>query len=99
MITEAIPRHGARLVRLTILPPLSAAERLAWIVAREWPVWGAVAAVVILVMAGHRIARWELDPALVAGYVLGLLGTRFLTRGVRLAQVRLEVVTRTRLEQ
>lgn len=93
MITEAIPRHGARLLRFTVMPELSAGAHVAWAVAREWPLWGAIAALVILAMAGHHIARWELDPALVAGYVLGLLGTRFLTSRIRTAQVRLEVAT------
>lgn len=93
MITEVIPRHGARLVRLTITPRLSAPERVAWVIAREWPVWGAIAAFVILVAAGHRMPRWELDPALVAGYILGLLSTRCFARGARIAQVRLDIVT------
>lgn len=93
MITEVIPRHGARLVRLTITPRLSAPERVTWVIAREWPAWGAIAAFVILVAAGHRVPRWELDPALVAGYILGLLGTRYLARGARITHVRLDVVT------
>jgi len=96
MITEAIPRHGAGLVRLTMLPQLSAAERMAWIAAREWPVWGAIAGLVILVIAGPRLAHWELDPALIAGYLAGLVATRMLARGIRVASVRLEVATVSR---
>ena len=90
-LLETIPRHGARLVRLTVVPLLSRSEWMAWVVAREWPVVGAVTGLIALVVWGRAVPRAELDPLVVGGYLVVLLATRWLTRAVRPAVVRLEV--------
>ena len=92
-IATVIPRHGAAIVRMTLIPTLSLTEKIAWISAREWPILGAVAALGVLVAVGPRANVASLDPVLVIGYVGGLLLTRAAVSGVRRAVVRLEVVT------
>jgi len=93
-LTGILPRHGAEIVRLTVVPTLSAAERVAWIAAREWPIVGAFAALGAVFTVGPRLGPAELDPLLVVGYVGGLLLTRQLARAIRASVVRLEVVIR-----
>jgi hypothetical protein len=88
-----IPRHGAAIVRMTLVPTLSLTEKIAWTAAREWPILGAVAALGVLIAVGPRANLASLDPVLVIGYVGGLLLTRAAAAGVRRAVVRLEVVT------
>ena len=90
-LVETIPRHGAALVRLMLVPPLSRRERWAWMLAREWPLAGAIAGVIALMAWGRAVPRAELDPLVVGGYLVVLLATRWLTRRVRPAVVRLEV--------
>lgn len=91
-ITSMIPRHGAELVRVTVVPALSGAERLAWIAAHEWPLLGALGALGVLVALGGRVTPGELDPILVGGYVVGFIVTRLAAREVARCLVRLEVV-------
>jgi hypothetical protein len=87
-----IPRHGAEIVRMTVVPTLSVAERVSWIAAREWPIVGAVAALGAVCAFGPRLGAAELDPLLVAGYLGGLFLTRHAARAIRRSLVRLEVV-------
>jgi hypothetical protein len=93
-VTGTIPRHGAEIVRMTVVPALTAAERVSWAIAREWPIVGAVLALAVLCVWGPRLGGAELDPFLVAGYAGGLLLTRGLARSIRRSLVRLEVVVR-----
>jgi len=83
------------MVRITVVPTLSAADRVAWIAAREWPVVGALGALGAVCVFGPRLGAAELDPLLVAGYLGGLFVTRHLTRAIRASLVRLEVVVRS----
>ena len=92
-ISPMLPRHGASIVRMTMVPTLSAAERAAWIAAREWPVLGAVAALIAVVAFGTRLTPAQLDPLMVSGYLAGFLVTRSAARAIRRSLVRLEVVT------
>ncbi|MDP9027946.1 MAG: hypothetical protein M3N46_10425 [Actinomycetota bacterium] len=93
-LTGMIPRHGAEIVRITVVPTLTAAERISWIAAREWPIVGALAALVAICAFGPRLGPAELDPLLVAGYVGGLFLTRHAARAIRASVVRLELVVR-----
>ncbi len=92
-IMAMIPRHTAQLVRLTVVPTLSGAERVAWVAAREWPLMGAVAALAVIVAFGARMTPLQLDPMLVGGYLAGFVVTRLAAREVRRCLVRLEVAT------
>jgi hypothetical protein len=94
-IATVSPRHGASIVRMTLVPTLSLADKVAWIAAREWPLLGAFAALAALIALGHRVNLATLDPLLVIGYVGGLLLTRAAAAGVRRAVVRLDIVTVT----
>lgn len=91
-ITAVIPRYGVELVRMTVVPVLSGAERLTWIAAREWPLLGVIAALGVILAFGARLTPAELDPALIGGYLGGSVVTRFAAREVRRCRVRLEVV-------
>lgn len=79
---------------MTLLPTLSAAESVAWVVAREWPILGALAALGTIALVGPRLGPAALDPLLVAGYLGGLLVTRWSVRSIRASLVRLDVVVR-----
>ena len=76
---------------MTLVPTLSFTEKIAWLAAREWPLLGAVAALVVLITVGPRANLATLDPVLVIGYVSGVLVTRAAVAGIRRAVVRLEV--------
>lgn len=89
-----LPRHGAEIARMTLVPTLSLAERVAWVAAREWPIVGALAALAAIVAFGARLGPLALDPVLVVGYLGGLVVTRHAARAIRASIVRLEVVVR-----
>ncbi len=91
-ITSVTPRHGAELVRMTVVPVLSGVERVTWIAAREWPLLGAIAALSVIFAFGGRLTPAELDPVLIGGYLGGLVVTRFAAREMRRCRVRLDVV-------
>lgn len=92
-VTRVIPRHGAELVRVCIAPSgMSRSERRALAWTRNWPTAGAVLALCVVVVLGGRIPPDELIPPLVLCYLAGIVVTRAVSRRVRRAMVRVELV-------
>lgn len=80
---------------MTLLPTLSLAERVTWVAARDWPIVGALVALAAVCAFGPRLGPGVLDPLLVAGYLGGLLITRWSVRSIRASLLRLELVVRS----
>ncbi len=81
-------RSGATHFRLLIFPPgTNAAERRAFARARDWPLVGAIVALVWLSVAGDEVHPLVATVIALAVYTAGILATRWRTRAFR-ARVR-----------
>ncbi len=79
-------RSGVVHYRLTVFPPgTNAAERRALARARDWPVVGAVAALVAIMIFGESLGPAFTTFAALAVYAIGVVWTRLRSRGIRSA--------------